>query len=235
MSLLVFLMLTASLLGTAQAQEQPQSEADKFDVRSTTFQDWNSAVAEGLDFRGAVNAAQVPLVMVNNVIVDGVNSCAPDFRPGGNQSPQLSWTGARPGTASFAVEMSDADAHPGCVGEYWSHHPTRNIKCGSYHWGIYNISAKLTELPQNAGVAGSKYGRQAVNDFSHARYDGPCQRPKRGPFTHRYTITVYDLDITLDLPPSATVKALDQALMKAFEDGHVLATATIVAFYPTAQ
>ncbi len=216
MSWRVLFVVTASLLGFAQAQEKRQP--DNFQVRSTTF----------------VNGtAPLPVVMVNNIIVNGVNSCTSDFRPGGNQSPELSWTGVLPGTASFAVEMWDADAIPGCVPEYWTHDPARSITCHTYHWGIYGISPNVTELPQNASAAGSKYGRQVINDFSHARYDGPCQRPNTGRgFSHGYGITVYDLDITLDLPPSATVKELHRALMEALAQGHLLASTVIGGRYP---
>ncbi len=68
-------------------------------------------------------------------------------------------------------------------------------------WGMYNISAKTTELPENAGVAGSKYGQQVFNDFFlGAEYDGPCPPNNIIPVVHDYAFTVYALDTELQLP-----------------------------------
>jgi len=46
------------------------------------------------------------------------------------------------------------------------------------HWGMYNIASHVDTLPMNAGVSGSAYGTEVINDFGNAQYDGPC--PARG-------------------------------------------------------
>ena len=131
---------------------------------------------------------------------------------GGNQSPQLTWTGAPKKTKSFAVLTLDITAI------FW-------------HWGMYNISPTITSLPQNAGTPKSKYGTEVLNDWSfyygksNRGYDGPC--PPAGK-AHHYVFTVYALDTTLKLPRSAHVENLDLAIR-----GHILNYASITGLYKT--
>jgi Raf kinase inhibitor-like YbhB/YbcL family protein len=120
---------------------------------------------------------------------------------GGNESPQLSWTGVPKKTQSFAILTLDTTAI------FW-------------HWGMYDISPKATSLPQNAGTKKSRYGKEVLNDWaiylgkSNRGYDGPCPPPGK---RHHYVFTVYALDTTLKLPRSAYVENLDLAIR-----GHIL-------------
>jgi Raf kinase inhibitor-like YbhB/YbcL family protein len=148
------------------------------------------------------NDKMVPLTMV----YDG-NGCK-----GGDKSPELHWAGVPKKTKSFAVLMLDTTAI------FW-------------HWGMYNIAATATSLPQNAGTASSKYGKEVLNDWAiyygnkNRGYGGPC--PPAGP-AHHYVITLYALDATLTLPKSAHVEDLDLAIR-----GHVLGSAAITGLYKT--
>jgi phosphatidylethanolamine-binding protein (PEBP) family uncharacterized protein len=104
---------------------------------------------------------------------------------------------------------------------------------------MYNISSQATGLPENAGVSGSQYGAQIVNDFFvGAEYDGPCPPATLSPFVHHYVFTVYALDIELKLPSSANFPAnaetLYQALLAAGMSGHILESASITGLYSTA-
>jgi Raf kinase inhibitor-like YbhB/YbcL family protein len=140
---------------------------------------------------------------------------------GGNRSPELSWTNAPRHTISFIVVAYDVTA-------------------SFTHWGMYNIAAATTELPENAGITGSTLGLQVHNDFgrNNLEYDGPCPPPTLNPPAHKYVFTVYALDAapTLpsfgDFPPGA--EALFQALIRAGRRGRILASTSISGFFPSA-
>ena len=109
---------------------------------------------------------------------------------GGNQSPQLSWSGAPSGTKSFALTCFDPDAPTGS---------------GFWHWLIVNIPATTTELALDAGnPAAPKLpvgALQTRTDVGKPGYIGPC--PPEGDHPHRYLFTVFavkvdKLDVTAD-------------------------------------
>ena len=167
------------------------------------------------------NQTTMPITTINNIVQNGVNVCSIDGSTGGNQSPELSWTNAPARTQTFVVVTYDVTA-------------------AFTHWGMYNISGTATGLPQNAGVAGSSYGSQIVNDFfTGAEYDGPCPPAGVAPYVHHYLFTVYALDEMLKLPASANFPAnaetLFRALLYAGRYHHILASARLVGFYSTTQ
>jgi Raf kinase inhibitor-like YbhB/YbcL family protein len=97
---------------------------------------------------------------------------------GGNQSPQLSWSGAPAGTKSFAITCYDPDAPTGS---------------GFWHWLVVNIPANVNEVTLDAGnpsapklPAGSL---QTRTDFGKPGYGGPCPPPNDHP--HRYIFTLF--------------------------------------------
>jgi len=153
------------------------------------------------------NGGTLPLSMAL-----GSNNCA-FVTGGGNQSPELSWSNAPEGTRSFVVTMFDTTA-------------------SFTHWGMYNISPDTTQLPANAGIAGSTFGQQVFNDFFlGAEYDGPCPPNNLTPLIHEYVITVYALDKELHLtsfPPNfpADAETLYRAMIS-----HVLQEASIHGFF----
>jgi Raf kinase inhibitor-like YbhB/YbcL family protein len=110
---------------------------------------------------------------------------------GGNLSPALHWTGAPPGTQSFALLVHDPDAPTGS---------------GWWHWIVYNIPAATSALPAGAGdphkgllPAGAVQGR---TDFGTSAYGGPCPPPGA---PHHYHFRLYALKVAkLDLPADAT-------------------------------
>lgn len=149
------------------------------------------------------NDAEAPQSMVYNGVLG--NTCS-----GANQSPELSWTRAIPLTRSYAVVAFDVTA-------------------SFTHWGIYNIPPSTTTLPAGAGVAGSKYGDQIVNDAGYQGYSGPCPPPG---LVHQYVFTVYALDTTLSLPSSTKFPANAETLLRALI-GHVIESTSITALYST--
>lgn len=163
------------------------------------------------------NNSVMPISTIFNNVVNGKNTCSVNGAPGGDQSPELSWTGVPSGTRSFVVTTYDVTA-------------------SFTHWGMYNISGNMAGLPRNAGVAGSSYGSQVVNDFqSGAEYDGPCPPTNVAPDVHRYQFKVYALDDELELPGStnfpANAETLYQALLGAEREHHILASATVTGLY----
>jgi len=165
------------------------------------------------------NKSTMPISTINNIVQNGVNVCSIDGSTGGNESPELAWTNAPARTQSFVVVTYDVTA-------------------AFTHWGMYNIPATTTELPQNAGVPGSSYGSQIVNDFFvGAEYDGPCPPAGVAPYVHHYVFTVYALDTQLKLPGSknfpATAETLYHALIAAGRYHHILASARLIGLYST--
>src|SRR5581483_4260619 len=130
-----------------------------------------------LSSRTFANNTILPISAIHNIPGNNnLNVCSIDGTPGGNQSPELSWSGAPPNTRTFVVTTYDVTAN-------------------FTHWGMYNIPGYLQGLPENAGVSGSSFGAQIVNDFGASEYDGPCPPANVAPFVHHYVFTVYALDI----------------------------------------
>ncbi len=127
---------------------------------------------------------------------------------GRDLSPPLQWTGAPPGTRSFALISDDPDAPVGT----W------------VHWVVWNIPSSMNSLEENLPKKDTLPGgiRQGTTDFRRIGYGGPC--PPSG--THRYYFKLYALDTVLELPPTTT-KAQLEKVMK----GHVLAQAELMGKY----
>jgi Raf kinase inhibitor-like YbhB/YbcL family protein len=99
---------------------------------------------------------------------------------GGNQSPELSWSGAPEGTKSFVVTAYGPDAPTGS---------------GFWHWVVINIPAGTAELPTGAGSGKALLPAPALQtrtDMGTPGYLGAAPPP--GP-AHRYIFTVYALKV----------------------------------------
>lgn len=129
---------------------------------------------------------------------------------GENVSPPLQWSGAPAGTRSFVLIVEDPDAPSGVF----------------RHWAVYNLPPERTALPEGAGADAPPGGlSQGVNDFGHARYDGPCPPPGHG--THHYHFRLAALDTPrLALRPNARVAEIWRAA-----EPHILAEAELVGTY----
>jgi Raf kinase inhibitor-like YbhB/YbcL family protein len=97
---------------------------------------------------------------------------------GGNQSPQLSWSGAPEGTKSFAITCFDPDAPTGS---------------GFWHWVVVNIPPTTTELALDAGNPSAPKlpagALQTRTDVGKPGYIGPC--PPVNDHPHRYIFTIF--------------------------------------------
>jgi Raf kinase inhibitor-like YbhB/YbcL family protein len=106
---------------------------------------------------------------------------------GGNQSPQLSWSGAPQGTKSFAITAYDPDA------------PTES---GFWHWVAVDIPAVQNHIV-HASSGHFKSGIELKNDYGQIGFGGVC--PPIGHGMHRYQFTVWALPVDkLDLPAGAS-------------------------------
>jgi Raf kinase inhibitor-like YbhB/YbcL family protein len=201
--LLVGAALATGLLAPNASAQSASPSFPGFQLTSTTF----------------MNNQFLPISTIDNIVTNGVNTCSINGTQGGDESPELSWTGVPPATRSFVVVLYDVTA-------------------AFTHWGMYNIAGQLSGLPENAGVAGSRYGAQILNDFGASQqYNGPCPPANVAPYVHDYVFTVYALDMELTLPSSANFPAnaetLYHALIDAGREGHILASASLTGFYST--
>ena len=133
---------------------------------------------------------------------------------GENKSPQLSWKNAPEGTQSFAVTMYDPDAPTGS---------------GWWHWVVFDIPAKTTELAAGAGNTDLNLTPegviQSITDYGSNGYGGPC--PPEGHGIHQYIITIYALKtnkLGLD-------KNTNPAVVGFYLWNNTLAKASIVTYY----
>jgi len=101
---------------------------------------------------------------------------------GENISPQLYWENAPKDAKSFAITIHDESAPTGS---------------GWWHWLIFDIPSNIYELPANAGNPSKnlapKNSVQSITDFGANGYGGPC--PPEGHGFHKYTITIYALNV----------------------------------------
>lgn len=128
---------------------------------------------------------------------------------GAGISPQLAWSAPPPGTASFALIVTDPDA------------PGRTF----VHWVIYDLPGKTRALPEGLPGLGqlSDGSRQGRSDFGDIGYGGPCPP---GNSAHHYHFTLYALDAKLNLPVGAT-----RAQVEAAMQSHILARGELVGIY----
>jgi hypothetical protein len=128
---------------------------------------------------------------------------------GADRSPAISWTNPPVGALSFAIIEDDPDAPSGTF----------------VHWVVYDLPAAFRGLPEalsgDESVLGG--GRQGINSFERAGYNGPCPPPGK---PHRYFIRLFALDTRLNLRPGAPRKELDAAMK-----GHILARAELMGRY----
>lgn len=131
---------------------------------------------------------------------------------GDNLSPHLAWEDAPEGTKSFVITCFDPDAPTGS---------------GWWHWGVANIPAETTSLPQGAGSGKAALPAGALQtrtDFGQAGYGGAA--PPAGE-THRYIFSVHALDVDkIDVDEGSS-----GAMVGFNVHFHVLASASLTVHY----
>jgi Raf kinase inhibitor-like YbhB/YbcL family protein len=168
-----------------------------------------------------------------------------------NRNPELSWTGAPPGTRSFAVLCIDADAPTvGTDVNQEGRSVSASLPRAEFmHWAMVDVPAAVTRLEEGAcstgvtprgktqpqGPAGS---RQGLNDYTswfkgdkdmegqYLGYDGPCP-PWNDARPHRYRFEIHALDLArCPVDGAFTVADVRKAIA-----GHILASAAITGSY----
>lgn len=121
---------------------------------------------------------------------------------GADISPPLRISFIPTGAKSLALIVEDPDAPRGTFD----------------HWIGWNLEPRENSLEE-----GSTLPVEGTNGYGKIGYKGPC--PPAGK-AHRYFFKLYALDTTLDLPPGASKKELEQAM-----DGHILQKAELIGTY----
>ncbi len=117
---------------------------------------------------------------------------------GAGFSPSLFWSKIPEGTVSLSIIMKDVDA-PGGV---------------FYHWVVYNIPPGVNGIRKGISPSYRMPGGffiQGINSFGDRGYGGPCPPP--GGY-HRYFITIYALDVKLDLGKGANAYQVLRAMRR---------------------
>jgi Raf kinase inhibitor-like YbhB/YbcL family protein len=128
-------------------------------------------------------------------------------------SPELKWTDAPAGTASFALIFHDTDAAPG------------KAVMDVTHWLVWNIPASATQLAESVQPDSSPNGiQQGKNVRGVNGYQPPC--PPVGVRPHHYIFELYALDTKLDLATGTSRGDLLKAM-----DGHVIGKTSLVGVF----
>ena len=129
---------------------------------------------------------------------------------GEDLSPALQWSGAPAATRSFVLLCDDPDAPSGTF----------------HHWAAYDIAADHAASAEGAGRAGTQSFKQAVNDFGHTAYGGPCPPHRHG--VHHYHFRLLALSVDR-LPLHAGKPSCREVEREARK--HAIAEATLVGLY----
>ena len=181
--------------------------------------------------------------------------CAPDPRTHAtlsrNLNPQLAWSGAPPGTRSFALICHDPDvpSRGDDVNQEGRVVPKSLPRVDFFHWVLVDLPANVGAIEAGEfassvtprgkpGPAAPRGARQGINDYTgwfasdkdmagdYHGYDGPCP-PWNDELPHRYVFTVFALDVArLDLGDRFGGAEVRKAV-----EGHVLAQASITGRY----
>ena len=131
-------------------------------------------------------------------------------------SPALAWSGAPPGTRSFALIMQDPDAPDPAA-------PKRVY----VHWVLYDLPPDCEGLPEAVTQASLPVGtREGTNDWNRTGYGGPCPPIGR----HRYYFRLFALGRML-----GDLREPRRADLEGIMGRHVLAKAELMGTYGPRQ
>lgn len=176
-------------------------------------QDRGRGAAQGGGRGGRGGGGLAMLTVTSTSFADGAEIPA-KYAGAQGTSPQLSWSGAPAGTASYVLIMHDVDVAI----------PAGNLNNDITHWVVWNIPASATSIPEGGPVPS---GANQVS-MRGPQYMGPA--PPAGHPYHHYIFQVYALNATLDVPAGATRADVEKAM-----DGKILARGAYVGRAKPAQ
>jgi len=138
----------------------------------------------------------------NNEPIPAKYTCDGD-PPAGGINPPLEIENVPSGAKSLVLIVDDPDAPRGD----W------------VHWTLWNVAVATKEIAEDSIPAGAVQG---MTDFGKPGYGGPC--PPSG--THHYQFKLYALDVTLNLPPSASKSQIEDAIQ-----GYILGQTVLIGLY----
>ena len=217
----LMISMTASV-GFAQSGQpvpMPDPMAPKPDPKDPKFPKPDSPVqpaepkpAEPKPVEPAPIPDETPMKLESESFVNGAAFPKEFTADGEGTSPQLNWKDAPKETISFAIMMDDPNAR------------------GFVHWTIWGIPATQSELPadipRDLELKEPKGARQGVTSWGAERPGYWGSAPPKGSGVHKYTFTLYALDVNLELEPGANPKKFRKAI-----EGHVLAKTKLVGLY----
>ena len=143
--------------------------------------------------KAGYGAAIAPAMLSVNSAALGQNVLPPRYTcHGTGLNPPINWSGAPPGTKSFALVVDDSSA------------PITPF----IYWLVFHIEPGTTDIQEGMLPTGA---RQALNSANTQSYDAPCP----GGHSHMYRFTVYALNAEIDLPPGASLEQVTTAIAAA--------------------
>jgi Raf kinase inhibitor-like YbhB/YbcL family protein len=147
---------------------------------------------------GQPTASALTFALQSTAFTDG-GTLPSDFTcDGADQSPPLTWMGAPPGTAAYALIEQDAD--------------NKVNNAPFTQWLLYNMPRTVTQL--TPGVPAKPLltngSQQGLNGSQTIGYLGPC--PDKGDPPHHVTFALFAQDGYVTLETGATTAAVNDAL-----------------------
>jgi Raf kinase inhibitor-like YbhB/YbcL family protein len=155
-----------------------------------------------------------PFVLQSTAFSDG-GALPPEYTcDGGGQAPPLTWSGAPPATAAYALVEQDADAR------------TTDPGMPFVEWLVYNMPIAVNQLAAGTPPRPllSNGAQQGLNSNQMLGYLGPCPNPGDPP--HHFTFALYALDGYVTLETGAAYPAVRDALT-----GHTLGQTQLTATF----
>jgi Raf kinase inhibitor-like YbhB/YbcL family protein len=157
-------------------------------------------------------AAAQSFALASSAFNDG-NPLPAEFTcDGSDQSPPLTWSGAPPGTAAYALVEQDMDGAQTAAGQPFT------------LWLLYNMPSSVSQLPAAVpprplltnGI------QQGLNDNQTVGYLGAC--PDHGQPPHHLAFSLFAQDAFVTLETGAAYESVHDALT-----GHTLAQTKLTA------